>query len=147
MENMRLDIANIIVKMGVNSNDGNQFPVSIILKAMTEVNCKVNTNKAAKPQAMGFLGDLKKVLPIERVRMHLRISFGGQDQAQTMHKWLQEKFLSQFTMMSEKAVDEKVVFEMSIDPALFREISNLIKSEKDVYQGVTVEIIDSSQTQ
>ena len=47
-------------------------------------------------------------------------------------------------MMSEKAVDEKVVFEMSIDPALFREISNLIKSEKDVYQGVTVEIIDSS---
>jgi ribosome maturation protein Sdo1 len=49
MENLKLDIANIIVKMGVNSNDGNQFPVSIILKAMTEVNCKVNTNKAAKP--------------------------------------------------------------------------------------------------
>lgn len=145
MENLKLDIANIIVKMGVNSNDGNQFPVSIILKAMTEVNCKVNTNKAAKPQAMGFLNDLKKVLPIERVRMHLRISFEGQEQAETMHKWLQEKFTSQFTITSEKAVDEKVVYEMSIDPSLFREISNLIKSEKDVYQGVTVEIIDSSQ--
>lgn len=41
LENLTLDIANIIAKMAVNSKDGNQFPVSIILKAMIEANCKV----------------------------------------------------------------------------------------------------------
>lgn len=35
--------------MAVNSQDGNQFPVSIILKAMAEANCKVNVNKPVKP--------------------------------------------------------------------------------------------------
>lgn len=82
LENLRLDIANIIAKMAVNSNDGNQFPVSIILKAMIEVNCKVNVSKSAKPQAMAFVGELKKVLPIERARMHLRVTCPqGIDQA------------------------------------------------------------------
>ena len=62
----KLDIANLIVKMTVNETDGNKFPVSIILKAMTETNCKVNGNKPAKPQALAFINDLKKVIPIER---------------------------------------------------------------------------------
>ena len=52
--------------MTVNESDGNKFPVSIILKAMTETNCKVNGNKPAKPQALAFINDLKKVIPIER---------------------------------------------------------------------------------
>ena len=69
-----MDIANIIIKMGVNSKDGNSFPVSIILKAMNELNCKVNTSKQAKPQALAILGELKKLLPIERAKMHLRLS-------------------------------------------------------------------------
>lgn len=71
---MRLDIANRVVKMGVNAKDGNAFPVSIILKAMNELNFKINPNKAAKPQALALLGELKKVLPIERAKMLLSIS-------------------------------------------------------------------------
>lgn len=62
-----------------------------------------------------------------------------------MLKWLEANYLNQFTLSSEKAKEEAIVIEMSIDPALFREISNVIKAEKDVYGGVTVEIIDSSQ--
>ena len=42
LENLRKDIANIIMSKCVNSKDGKQFPVSIILKAMSEVNCKIN---------------------------------------------------------------------------------------------------------
>lgn len=39
----------MIVKMTVNETNGNKFPVSIILKAMTELNCKIESNKSAKP--------------------------------------------------------------------------------------------------
>jgi hypothetical protein len=53
--------------------------------------------------------------------------------------------LNQFKLSSEKVKEEAIVLEMAIDPALFREISNVIKGEKEVYGGVTVEIIDSSQ--
>ena len=49
LDNLKLDIANIIAKMSVNTADGNQFPVSIIIKAMNECKCKVNTSKSAKP--------------------------------------------------------------------------------------------------
>jgi ribosome maturation protein Sdo1 len=41
---------------------------------MSEVNCKVNVNKSGKPQAMAFIPELKKVLPIERTRMNLRVT-------------------------------------------------------------------------
>ena len=43
------EIANIIVKMTINSEDGNKFPVSIIQKAMTQMKVKINGNKGAKP--------------------------------------------------------------------------------------------------
>ena len=48
-ENLKNDIASLISKMCENSQNGNLFPVTIILKAMTEVNCKINDKKAAKP--------------------------------------------------------------------------------------------------
>ena len=49
MEALKLEIANLVTKMCVNTKDGNQFPVSIILKAISEVNFKINANKKAKP--------------------------------------------------------------------------------------------------
>lgn len=42
LDNLKKDIANHIVRMCVNAKDGTQFPVSIILKAMSEANCKIN---------------------------------------------------------------------------------------------------------
>jgi ribosome maturation protein SDO1 len=42
LDNLKKDIANIIVQKCVNTKDGKQFPVSIIMKAMQEVNCKIN---------------------------------------------------------------------------------------------------------
>ena len=48
-ENLKAEIANLLVKMCVNSETGGQFPVSIMMKAMVEANIKVNPNKSAKP--------------------------------------------------------------------------------------------------
>lgn len=69
---------------------------------MSEVNCKINANKAAKPQAMAFINDLKKVLPIERAKMHLRVSFLSGEQSESLLKWLADSFANQYTLVSEK---------------------------------------------
>ena len=45
LDNLKNEIANIICKMCVNQEDGNQFPVSIIVKAMNELNVKINGSK------------------------------------------------------------------------------------------------------
>ena len=58
LESLRKDIANIIVSKCVNSKDGKQFPVSIIMKAMTEANCKINPTQSSKKQALDFVKDL-----------------------------------------------------------------------------------------
>ena len=42
---------------------------------MAETNCKINPNQAAKKQALDIIKDLKKVLPIERAKMRLKLSF------------------------------------------------------------------------
>jgi ribosome maturation protein Sdo1 len=42
----------------VNTKDNNQFPVSIILKAMNEANVKLNPTQSAKKQALDFIKDL-----------------------------------------------------------------------------------------
>lgn len=48
LENLKLDIANWISSQCINSENNNQFPSSIILRAMKEVNCKVLHTKTAK---------------------------------------------------------------------------------------------------
>ena len=84
LDNLKNEIANIICKMCVNQEDGNQFPVSIIVKAMNELNVKINGSKQAKPQATAIITQLKQVLPIERARMNLKISFKAQTQAESL---------------------------------------------------------------
>ena len=58
LENLKKDIANIIVQKCINKNDSTSFPVSIIMKAMAEVNCKINPIQSAKKQALEFVKDL-----------------------------------------------------------------------------------------
>ena len=136
LESLKLDIANIIAKMGVNSEDGNSFPVSIILKAMNELNCKVNSNKQAKPQALGFLTELKKVLPIERAKMGLRIT-ASQEQQKALLDSLTGK---DWKITSE--TDSALV--LLVDPSLFREFSTLIKGDKALFKDVALEIIEKA---
>ena len=48
LEKVKLDISNWISQQCINSENGNQFPSSIILRAMKEINCKVDISKTAK---------------------------------------------------------------------------------------------------
>ena len=55
---------------------------------MTEIKCKVDHTKPAKPQALKLLNDLKAVLPIERARMHVKVTFKSQEQSEAFLKSL-----------------------------------------------------------
>ena len=48
LENIRKEVAHIIVSMTVNKKDLSNFPLSIIMKAMSECKIKLNENKPAK---------------------------------------------------------------------------------------------------
>ena len=87
-ENLKAEIANLLVKMCVNSETGGQFPVSIMMKAMVEANVKVNPNKSAKPQALAIINELKSILPIKRSNMHLKVTFISGEQQQNLTKTL-----------------------------------------------------------
>jgi ribosome maturation protein Sdo1 len=45
LENIRKEVAHIIVGMCVSSKDGVSFPLSIILKGMSECKVKLDLNK------------------------------------------------------------------------------------------------------
>jgi ribosome maturation protein Sdo1 len=74
----------------------------MILKAMEECHCKINPQKTAKPQAIGFINELKKVLPIDRQKMRLKITCGlGSSQCESLRKWLADNHTSQHVIHSE----------------------------------------------
>ena len=47
----------------------------MILRGMNEINCRIVLNKAVKAQGLPIIEDLKQVLPIERARMHIKVTF------------------------------------------------------------------------
>ena len=75
LENLRKEVAHIIVNMSVNANDLTPFPLSQILKAMSECKVKLNEKQPAKKQALEIIKDLEKVIPIKRAQMRVLMSF------------------------------------------------------------------------
>ena len=55
MENLKKEIAHIIVDMTVNSTDMSSWPLSQIMKAMGECNVKLNEKHQAKKQALAII--------------------------------------------------------------------------------------------
>eukprot|EP00350_Pseudokeronopsis_sp_OXSARD2_P006467 CAMPEP_0170557702 /NCGR_PEP_ID=MMETSP0211-20121228/29372_1 /TAXON_ID=311385 /ORGANISM="Pseudokeronopsis sp., Strain OXSARD2" /LENGTH=149 /DNA_ID=CAMNT_0010868953 /DNA_START=164 /DNA_END=610 /DNA_ORIENTATION=- len=123
LESLKKDIANIIVQKCVSSEDKTQFPVSTILKAMNEAQCKINPNQSAKKQALDFMKVLSKVIPIERAKMKVKLVFAKEEQQQVLLRTLKEHFPNQF----EVDLDAKLLAEIKIEPSLYRELTNLIK--------------------
>ena len=67
------EVANIITQKCVSKETGKPFPVSIIKKAMNDLNINVTTSKSSKKQALDIIKRLTEVLPIERAKIKVRI--------------------------------------------------------------------------
>ena len=66
LEDLRKEVAHIIVDMCVNPKDLSSYPLSIILKAMSEAKVKLNEKVSAKKQALEMIKEIDAVLPIKR---------------------------------------------------------------------------------
>ena len=75
IDNLRKEIAHLIVEMSVNSTDLRPFPLNTILKAMSECKVRISDKYKAKKQALEIIKELEKVLPIKRARMRIQVTF------------------------------------------------------------------------
>jgi ribosome maturation protein SDO1 len=141
LESLRKDIANIIVSKCINSKDGTQFPVSIILKAMNEANCNINPTQNSKKQALEFIKELQKVIPIERSRMKIKVTFDNQLQREKLEEALSSGHTPGEDFSIEK-VSERFM-ELTIQPHLFRDINMVVKNDKELFTNVSIEIQDA----
>lgn len=142
LEKVKLDIANIISKECVNSEDGNAFPVSIIMRAMKELNCKFDIKKNTKPQALAIINEIKSVLPIQRARMHIRLKFTSNDQAEMLLKSLSESHSDEFKMDLQTVQEESTLCYLTIEKSMYRVVQDTLKKGKKAYSKVEVEILD-----
>ena len=130
LENISQEIASWISQQCVNRETGNQFPSSIILRGMNEINCKVVLNKAAKQQGLAIIQDLKSVLPIDRARMHIKVTFISASQSEAFLKQLQEGYADQHTADFERQLDSGAVEAyLTIEKNLYRVVQDTIKKD------------------
>jgi len=73
------EIAANVSTMCINPTTQRPYPVSIVEQAMKDAHVSVKPNKSAKQQALEVIKILKESIPIERVKMKIRISMGLPD--------------------------------------------------------------------
>lgn len=74
LEGMLRDVASIVVEKSYNTETGRAYSMSMIQNAMKDVHFSVNLSKGAKQQALDVIRRLKKVMPIARTKLALRIT-------------------------------------------------------------------------
>ncbi|KZS90283.1 Shwachman-Bodian-diamond syndrome protein [Sistotremastrum niveocremeum HHB9708] len=128
LSNLWKEIATAVAEKCVEPETQKPYSVGMIEKAMTEAGFSVKPDKNAKSQVSAcikFLQEHSK-LPLQRIRMRLRITLkGGDEDAE-----LRQKFLEG----SEKTDEEKVEGEVwqatvQIDPGQFRVFNELMQKE------------------
>lgn len=108
------------------------------MKAMNEANVKINPKHDAKKQALEFVKELKKVIPIDRAKMRLKISFAQAGQQERMQELIKAEHTAECEI--ERATEQ--MMQLQIQPHMFRELSNYVKEDKQTFAGVSIEIVD-----
>lgn len=81
LSSLSREIATLVSEMTVDPTTNRPHTVGMIEKAMTEIGFSVKSERAAKGQALDLIRVLAQgdTLPIQRVRMRLRISMAAKD--------------------------------------------------------------------
>ena len=68
------DVASIVVEKSYNTDTGRPYSISMLQNAMKDIHYSVSLSKGAKQQALDVIRRLKKVMPIARTKLSLRIT-------------------------------------------------------------------------
>jgi len=126
LESTFKDIATIVASQCINPETRYPYPVSMIEKAMKEViHFSVKPNRNTKQQALEVISQLKKEIPLERAQMRIKIIIPEKEA-----KKLKDK-IAKIAAKMEKETWENgaIIIICLIDPGLFREVDELVKSE------------------
>ncbi|KAJ3082690.1 hypothetical protein HK102_001507 [Quaeritorhiza haematococci] len=126
LENMYRDIATIVAEKCVNPDTKRPYTVTMIEKAMADIHVSVNPNRNAKQQALDIIRQLqeKKVIPIAKAQMRLRIVLPGKDA-----KRIKEKLAKLIASTEDEDWSDEYELICLIDPGNFRGINEVVQGE------------------
>jgi len=73
--------------------------------------------------------ELKKIIPIDRAKMRLKISFEQPHQHEKLQEFIQKEHASECEI--ERVTAQ--MMQLQIQPHLFRELSNYVKEDKQLF--------------
>ncbi|KAJ3413611.1 hypothetical protein HDV05_007755 [Chytridiales sp. JEL 0842] len=120
------EVATIVSEKCINPETKRPYTVTMIEKAMADLHFSVNTNKNTKQQALDVIKQLqeKKLIPISRAQMSLKIVLAGKD-----GKRLKDKLTPLLGEVEDEEWGDDYELICSIDPGNFRVITDLISTE------------------
>lgn len=141
LEGMFRDVASIVVDKSYNTDTGRPYSMSMIQNAMKDIHYSVNLSKGAKQQALDVIRRLKKVMPIARTRLYLRITTPviHVDELEVMLKANAADILKKNSSLPSSSPEKanssqnglivaQAIIEASISPENFRVIQDLTSS-------------------
>ncbi|KAJ2609347.1 hypothetical protein H4S08_004094 [Coemansia sp. RSA 1365] len=126
LDNMFRDIATVVMEMCINPKTRQQYTVTMVEKAMTEVHYSVNTNRGTKQQALDVIRQLQErgTIPIARAQMRVRVVMPAKD-----GKRLKKDITDLISAMEDEDHGEMYEYVCLIDPGKYRAMTELVGKE------------------
>lgn len=127
LESTYRDIATVVADKCVNPETKRPYTVTLIEKAMKDLHFSVKPTKNTKQQALDVIKQLKETgtIQIERAQMRIKISMTAKDARR-----LKEKIKKLATKVeSEEFNGSEFETNILVDPGVFRELDDLVRSE------------------
>ncbi|KAJ2453769.1 hypothetical protein EV183_001966 [Coemansia sp. RSA 2336] len=126
LDNMFRDIATVVVEMCINPKTQQQYTVTMIEKAMSDIHYSVNTNRSAKQQALDVIRQLQEqgAIPIARAQMRVRIVLSAKD-----GKRLKPSIEELISKMEDEERGEEHEYICLIEPGKYRVLTDLVGKE------------------
>ncbi len=120
------EIATLVTEMTVDPATGRKHTVGMVEKAMAEMGYSVRGDKTAKAQALDLIRSLgaDSILPVQRVRMRVRITMPAKD-----GKRVKDKVVALVDEVEEEDTGAEWEAIVRIDPGAFRAINDLVNDE------------------
>ncbi|KAJ1831955.1 hypothetical protein LPJ63_003891 [Coemansia sp. RSA 2711] len=126
LDNMFRDIATVVVEMCINPNTQQQYTVTMVEKAMSDIHYSVNANRSAKQQALDVIKQLQEqgTIPIRRAQMRVRVVLSAKD-----GKRIKKSITDLISSLEDEEHGEEHEYTCLIDPGKFRELTELVGRE------------------
>ena len=134
-DSMFKDIANLVCEMCVNPATQRPYPLSTIESAMRDtIHYSVHPNKAAKQQALDVIAQLRQHIPLERTKMHVRVTFPAQ------HALPVDELKAFSGVLSVQSTPNATTpsYEVILEPGSFRALAEFVRAKAEG----SVEVVD-----